>query len=125
MNGLYLTQIVAGRPNITGLTKKLSRSVGLFYEIRHYASLDILKLLYHGIFYPLFMYGIHVWGLTFNSYLEPISISQKKVLKSITFSGMMAPSMPLFNDLQLLKLNDIHNLYISSFVYECVSGLLC
>ena len=36
---------------------------------------------------------------------------------------MMAPCMPLFHDLQLRKLNDIHNLHISLFVYECVSGL--
>ena len=35
----------------------------------------------------------------------------------------MAHSKPLFHDLQLLKLNDIHNLHISLFVYECVNGL--
>ena len=75
------------------------------------------------------VYSIHFlcmvfnWGLTFNSYLEPIYILQKKVLKSITFSDMMAHSKPLFHDLQLLKQNDIHNLHISLFVYECVSGL--
>ena len=69
------------------------------------------------------MYGIHVWGLTFDSYLEPIYILQKKVLKSITFSDIMVHSKPLFHDLQLLKLNDIHNLHISLFVYECVNGL--
>ena len=122
--GLLLDSNLSWKAHITELTKELSRSVGLFYKIRHYASLDILKLLYHCIFYPFLMYGIHVLGLTFNSYLEPISILQKKVLKSIACSDMMAPSMPPFHDLQLLKLNDIHNnLHISLFVYECVSGL--
>ena len=113
---LLLDSNLSWKAHITELTKKVSHSVGLFYKIRHYASFYILKLLYHGIFYLFLMYGIHVWGLT-------ISILQKKVLKSVTFSDMMAPSMPLFHNLQLLKLNDIHNLHISLFVYECVNGL--
>ena len=94
--GLLFDSNLSWKAHITDLTKKLSRPVGLFYKIRHYASLDILKLLYHGIFYPFLMYGIHVWGLTFNSYLEPISILQKKVLKSITFSDMMALACHFF-----------------------------
>ena len=69
------------------------------------------------------MYDIHVWGLNFSCYLEHLYILQEKVLKSVNFSDMMAPSKPLFRDLQLLKLNDIHNLHISLFVYECVNGL--
>ena len=121
--GPLLDSNLSWKAHITELARKLSRSVGLFYKIRHYVSLDILKLLYHGIFYPFLMYGIHVWGLTFDSYLEHIYILQKKVLKSITFSDMMAHSKPLFHDLQLLKLNDIHNVHISLFVYECVNGL--
>ena len=121
--GLLLDSNLSWKAHITELARKLSRSVGLFYKIRHYASFDILKFLYHGVFYPFLMYGIHVWGFTFDSYLEPIYILQKKVLKSITFSDMMAHSKPLFHDLQLLKLNDIHNLDILLFVYECVNGL--
>ena len=120
---LLLDSNLSWKAHITELARKLSRFVGLFYKIRHYASLDILKLLYHGIFYPFLMYGIHARGLTFDSYLERIYILQKKVLKSVTFSDMMAHSKPLFHDLQLLKLNDIHNLHISLFVYECVNGL--
>ena len=121
--GLLLDSHLSWKDYITEQTKKLSRSIGLFYKVRHDASLDIIKLLCHGIFYPFLTYGIHVWGLTFNSYLEPIYILQKKVLKSITFSDMMAPSMPLFHDLQLLNPNDLHNLHISLFVYECVNWL--
>ena len=47
---------------------------------------------------------------------------QKKVLKSITFNDT-SPAMPIFHNLELLTLVDIHNLQVVSFVYECVNGL--
>ena len=48
---------------------------------------------------------------------------QKKVLKSITFNDITSPAMPIFHNLELLTLADIHNLQVVSFVYECVNGL--
>ena len=44
---------------------------------------------------------------------------QKKVVRAITFSDRDARSTPLFHQLQLLKLNDIHTLSLLCFVYEC------
>ena len=75
--GLLLDSNLSWKAHVTELARKLSRSVGLFYKLRHYASLDI-KLLYHGIFYPFLMYGIHLWGLTFDSYLEPFTYYKRK-----------------------------------------------
>ena len=46
------------KAHITELSKKLSRTVGLFYKVRHYAPLETLKLLYYGIFFPFLSYGI-------------------------------------------------------------------
>ena len=37
----------------------------------------------------------------------------------MTFSEPTAHSSPLFSDLKILKLGDIYQLYISSFVFEC------
>ena len=48
---------------------------------------------------------------------------QKKVLKSITFNDITSPAMPIFHNLELLTLADIHNLQVVSFIYECVNGL--
>ena len=41
----------------------------------------------------------------------------------MTFSNPCAHSLPLFSDLQILKLDDIYYLYVSSFVYECHNNL--
>ena len=41
----------------------------------------------------------------------------------MTFNDIMVPSSPLFHELEFLKLNDINNLQLVSFVYECINGL--
>ena len=70
-----------------------------------------------------FFYSCHVWGLTNSTYFDQIFVLQKKVLISITFNDKTSPAMPIFHNLQLLTLADIHNLQLVSFVYECVNGL--
>ena len=43
--------------------KKNSRTLGLFYKIRYYVPLEILKQLYYSLFYSFVSYRITVWGL--------------------------------------------------------------
>ena len=121
--GVLLDSTLSWKLHLTELSKKLSRIVGLLYKIRHYTPLNMLKLLYFGIFYPFLSYGIQVWCLTYPTLLNPVFILQKKAVKAMPFSDMITPSLPLFNKLQLLRLTDISNLQLASFVFECVNGL--
>ena len=109
--------------HLTELSKKLTGTVGLFYKIRHYASQDNLLLLYHVVFFTFIAYGVSVWGLTYPSLLNPISVSQKKIFRVITFSDKNVPSTPIFDSLKVLKFNDLITMHIVSFVYECVHNL--
>ena len=47
---------------------------------------------------------------------------KKKSVKAMTFNDMKTQSLPLFNELQFVRLTDISNLQLASFVYECVNG---
>ena len=64
-----------------------------------------------------------VWGSTFTTYIDHIFILQKKVLKIITFNKVIASSAPLFDALQILKLNDMFKFQVTFFVYECLNNL--
>ena len=85
--------------------------------------LEVLKTLYYAMFFPLIQYGIVVWGLTHKSYLNSIYIIQKRVIKAMTFSDVMSQSAPLFHQLEILKLQDVHILQTVSFVFNCVRYL--
>ena len=121
--GVLLDSTLSWKFHISELSKKLARTVGLFYKIRNYAPQDTLMLLYHAIFAPFLTYGVSAWGLTYPSMLDSISALQKKTLRIVTFSDKTAPSLPIFDGLQVLKFSDIIFLLIVSFVFECVHNL--
>ena len=64
-----------------------------------------------------------MWDSTYPSLLDSITVLQKKILKIITFNEITAPAGPLFDSLQILKLNDLFQLQVASFVYECIDSL--
>ena len=110
--GVLLDSTLSWKTHIAKLSKKLSRVIGLFYKIRHYAPLETLMLLYHGLFGSLLSYGIIVWGLTYPSLTEKIYILQKKVVRVITFNSKIAFSTPIFDNLQVLKQEHIFQLQL-------------
>ena len=121
--GIMLDANLSWKIHLAELSKKLARTAELFYKIRHYAPTDTLTLLYHSIFAPFLSYGLSVWGLTYPSLLEPITVLQEKILKIMSFSEINASSGPLFDRLQILKLNDMFQLQVTSFVYECANNI--
>ena len=92
--GVLVYSIVSWKPHLTELSKKLSRTVGLLYKLRHYTPLETLKLLYFGIFCPLLSYGVQVCGLTYPTHINPVFILQKKAVKAMTFGDKKTPSLP-------------------------------
>ena len=99
------------------------RLVHIFYKLKHYIPLDTLKSVYYALFYPFLTYDITVWGTASETYLKLVQITQKNVVRAMTFSNLTAHSLPLFSNLKLLKVDDLYKLSISSFVYECHNNL--
>ena len=86
--------------HINELCSKLSKTVGIFSKLRYNVSIDILIMLYYSLIYPFLIYGVQVWGLTYPTYLKPVT------------------TLPLLKSLNLLKFNDIIHSELLSFVYQ-------
>ena len=114
--GLLLDAHLSSKPYITELSKKLARTVGIFCKVRHLVPLETL-------FYSFVTYGIAVWGLTHKSLLDPIIVSQKKIIRIICFREPTARAEPLFKELNLLKIREIHELQLLSFVWDCQNNI--
>ena len=63
------------------------------------------------------------WGLSYDSYLQPLFLVQKKVLRVISFEPIYSPSSPIFYSLKILKLKDMIHHDILKFVYRSLNGL--
>ena len=59
-----------------------------------------------------------MWGLTYEIHTKPIYLLQKKVVRAIAFRSFSSPSTPIFSELKILKLYDLFELKLLSFVYE-------
>ena len=93
----------------------------IFFKIRNLLPLYVLLCLYNALFLSFLQYGLIVWGQTFASYIDPIFKLQKKAVRAISFQPRLSPSFPIFKDLKLLKLSEIFELRLLTFVYDSVN----
>ena len=96
---------------------KISRHIALLYQIQDLMPLDVLKYFYYAHIYPLLTYCNPIWCTTYTTYLTPLNLQLKKIVRIITNSSYLEHTEPLFKQTRLLKLNDITKLAIATFMY--------
>ena len=119
--GLFLDEHLTWKYYLSELSKKLARTCGTFFKIRNLLPIDVLICLYNALFLPYLQYGLIGWGQTYASYIDPIFKLQKKAVRAISFQPRMSPSLPIFNDFKLLKLSEIFELQLLTFVFDSVN----
>ena len=119
--GVLLDGNLSWKYHLSELSKKLARTCGMFFKIRHFLPVDVMICLYNSLFSSFLQYGIVVWGLTYDVHIKPIYLLQKRVVKAIAFEHFTSPSTPIFSDLKILKLQDLFQLKLLCFVYDCVN----
>lgn len=115
--GLLIDDQLKWNYHLETVAKRLSSS---FYAIncaKHVLNRKHLIMLYNGIAYPHLLYGITLWGSTYNIHLNKVIITQKKLIRVIAKAEYNAHTEPLFKRLKLLKLTDIYKLQIAKFVF--------
>ena len=95
----------------------------MFFKVRYFLPIDILVCLYNSLFSPFLQYGILVWGLTYETHISPLFLLQKRVVRVISFQHFTAPSTPILSNLKILKLQDLFQLKLLSFVYDCINKI--
>ena len=121
--GLLLDENLSWKYHLSELSKKLARTCGIFFKIRHLLPTSVLTSLYNSLFASFLQYGIIVWGLTYDIHTKPIYLLQKKVVRAIAFKSFTSPSAPIFSDLKILKLYDLLDLKLLIFVFESVNKI--
>ena len=58
------------------------------------------------------LFGIVIWGNTYDNYLKRLIILQTKLVKTVAGGQRQAYVTPFYHRLQILKLKDLYVLYI-------------
>ena len=128
LNISFIDSTLSWNVRLDNLTKKITRSIGIMYKIRPFVPNNILIKLNYALIYPRLLYAIQVWGSTFDKYINPLFILQKKVVRLISHvkiqddNGNYIHSSLLFKDLRVLKIKDIFRNQIAVLVFDCLQG---
>ena len=90
--------------NITNA--KLKRANNLIALSRHYLPRTFLTQVYYAQFHSHLVYGCQVWGYESSNVSQTLSL-QKKAVKLMMFADNNSPSGPIFNELRILKLDEL------------------
>ena len=106
--GMFIDKHLNWTTHIDELCKKLSRANGIISKLRYNAPLDICKRVYYAIFFSHLINGCNLWSLTpCKKNLARIERLQKKCVRIMTFAPFNAHTNPIFQELELLKVQDV------------------
>ena len=122
--GIYIDDNLKWTSHIRYMSLQLAKYCGLFYRIRKFLTKDVLRMLYYSLIYSRITYGITVWGTASKTTLHELEVRLNNIIRAIAYSNMNCHVSPLYNNLNLLKLEDIYKLEVAKFMYQFMNDKL-
>ena len=116
--GVWLDEKLNWSKHIKEISGKIAKGVGILTKARSYLDPTIMKTLYYSFLYPYLHYNIEAWGNTYSTYIDPLFRLQKRAVRVIAGAKRNAASEPLFKQLKILKIEELHHLSIQTFMYK-------
>ena len=117
---VLLDEHLAGKYHIAELSKKLAKTCGIFSRSGICFQHPLWSHYIMPCSWPFYNKALFC-GVKHLTHIEPLFKLQKRAVRAISHQPFLAHSLPIFNDLKLLRIVDIFNLTLLSFVYESVN----
>ena len=122
--GVMLDENLSWKAHISHVAHKISKSIGIIYRSSFYLFKSALRILYFALVYPYFQYCITVWRSTCSTNLNRIVVLQKRALQIIDKQDFGVHTSPIFDELIILKFEDIYLFNLGKFIYQYKHTLL-
>ena len=122
--GLTINENLTWDNHINEICTKLKSLFHVFYNIRDYLSIDNVKTIYYTLIYSRIKYGITLYGQAGSTKLKRVQTLQNQLLKVLLGKKFRFPTDDLHHELKILKVKDITNLEILTFVHNYFSNKL-
>ena len=120
--GVMLDNKLYWDAHIKHITDKMSKSVSILKMLKHTFPTSALKTIYHSLIYPYFNYCNLIWGSAASSYLQPLTLMQKKCIRIISKAGYYDHTEPLFKDQNVLTVPKMFDYNCTKFIYKCYNN---
>ena len=116
--GVILDEHLTWNQHINELCNKLRSLFHIFYSIRSYISKENIKTLYYTLIYSRIKYGLSVYGHAGVTKLNKIQFLQNQLLKVLSSKKFRYSTDKLHNEFEILKIQDLFNQEILTFMYK-------
>ena len=102
---------------------KVSKGLGIIFKARMFVDKKCFRNLYYYFVHPYLIYSIETWVSASKIHLHPLRLTQKKVVRIITFSYYFVHIQPLILSLSILLLDKLFVNQIGIVMYNYCNGL--
>ena len=106
--GVIVDDKINFKRHINNINGKVSKHAGILHKIKNNLPLYARIRYYNSFVLPYLTYNIIHWGNTNDSHLEPLFLTQKRILRTIADAQYLDHSTPLFYRHKILKLKDLY-----------------
>ena len=122
--GVYIDQHLTWVDHIKILANKIAKNIGIIRKISHFLTTKILTSLYYSLIYPYLTYGNIVWASNYQTRTKSLVTLQKKVIRIIKGQKWNDHTQPIFEELGIMKFDNLNNYLIGLFTYKVVYNLI-
>ena len=117
--GVLIDENLNWKAQISNISAKVSKSIGILYKVTHILNKPLLKQLYSAFVHSYLSYGNIAWGSTHKSKLESLYRQQKHAVRIINFKDRFTHSKPLFVESKILNLFELNIFQVLMFMFKC------
>ena len=116
--GVYYDDKLHFKEQCNFLSNKLSRISALIYRIKDLVPTFVLKLMYESHVNSVLSYCNVIWSHTYQTHLDQIRKLLKRIIRNATHSEFLAPSAPLFKELNVLNFDGMSKYALGCYVFK-------
>ncbi len=106
------------KPHIKHVQSKVSRSIAVIHKAKQLLDHNSLRTLYCSLVLPYLHYCAEVWGNTYKTSLQSLTILQKRAIRAVHKVNHLEHTNPLFIQSKRLKFTDIVSYQTAIIMYK-------
>jgi hypothetical protein len=111
--GVVFDNCLKWSAHVQEIKQRLRRFIYVFSTLSRVLEIDLLKTVYCAHVQSILQYGILAWGGGYQSIIQPLSVTQKSIIKAALHKPRRYSSDSLFNEFKVFNLTQ---LFIRSLV---------
>ena len=116
--GIYVDEKLSWLHHVNIVCKKLSKLGYVFRILAKHINHNQICQLYYAYVYPHIYYGIEVFGTCNKTVMQTLQVAQNNILRIFLHTNRRYSATEMHNKLGLLKISDVFQTAVLSFVYK-------